>query len=61
MTQEHACKPPGELVYAAPEAQEGDEERSLCACGKKCLSFSKGQHFMCVWTEWAANTRHFYS
>mmetsp|Transcript_24825 Transcript_24825/g.44889 ORF Transcript_24825/g.44889 Transcript_24825/m.44889 type:complete len:276 (+) Transcript_24825:776-1603(+) len=47
----HACKPPGELVYRARDARKGDNESNLCACGKKHLSSSKGQQFMCAWAQ----------
>lgn len=45
----HACKSPGEVVYSARDAKEGDEKSSLCACGKKHLESAKGQQFMCAW------------
>lgn len=44
----HVCVSPGKAVFNARDAEEGDDENNLCACGKKHLSSLKGQRFMCA-------------
>lgn len=45
----HSCISPGEALYSARDAREGDDENALCACGRKHLSAGNGQQFMCAW------------
>jgi hypothetical protein len=39
--------PPGETVFKARNAREGDDKDALCTCGKKHLEAPKGQRFIC--------------
>ena len=48
---EHVCTSPGEQVYSARNAKDGDDPSKLCSCGKKCLHLRKGQQFMCGWLQ----------
>jgi hypothetical protein len=43
----HECHPPG---YCSRPAQDGDEQKSLCSCGKRSFYWYKGgdgQQFIC--------------
>jgi hypothetical protein len=46
---EHDCLSPGQIVYNARPAADGDDKSSLCSCGKKHLRSPEGQQFMCAW------------
>lgn len=47
--EEHVCSSPGQIVYSARLAKDGEDKTSLCTCSKIHLTAAKGQKFMCAW------------